>query len=73
MTTRLTYSTETIIRALDSHLDAGRIRDWRGTGTGRFVVSLNRADDLELRSLREAHVFVAGLASAHLAPEQAQR
>jgi hypothetical protein len=70
MTTRRSYNADSITRALDVHLDAGRIRNWQGLGNGRFVVSLHRADDLELRSLREAYVFVAGLASAHMAPEQ---
>lgn len=69
MTTRRTYTADSIARALDVHLDAGRIRGWNQNGT-RYTVSLNRADDLELRSLREAYVFVAGLASAHMAPEQ---
>jgi hypothetical protein len=70
MTSRRSYNADSITRALDVHLDAGRIRNWQGLGNGRFVVSLHRADDLELRSLREAYVFVAGLASAHMAPEQ---
>lgn len=70
MTTRRSYTADSITRALDSHRDAGRITGWRSTGNGRFVIGLNRADDLTLRSLHEVHVFLAGLASAHLAPER---
>lgn len=69
MTSRRSYTADSVARALDVHLAAGRIRGWQAQGS-RYTVELHRAADLELRSLREAYVFVAGLASAHMAPEQ---
>lgn len=66
------YSSDSIMRALMVHAEAGRIRGWRLDEHNRFVVSLNRAEDLTLRTLREAYVFVAGLASAHLNPNGAE-
>lgn len=72
------YTRESIERALDVHVAAGRIRSWRPvdpntaealTGTGYlYIVELWQHDPLVLRSLREAFVFVCGLASAGCAP-----
>jgi len=62
------YTRESVERALASHADAGRISSWSRTGDGRYVVTLNSrvaAFDLELSSLREAWILVAGLASTH--------
>lgn len=69
---------ESIIRAMDVHKANGLIRDWRHWeaapwkrgGTERpfyLLVDLvdGDLDPFELKNLREATVFVAGLASAH--------
>jgi hypothetical protein len=69
---RLTYTPDSIARALSRHKFTGLIKDWRSDGEGRYVVDLVRAGPFELRSHREAYVFVAGLASAGFAQE-AQR
>lgn len=69
-----TYDRDSIHRALDHHTAAGRIRSWREAATPigtRIVVILNtiaQPGELELRNLREAWLFVAGLASAAGAP-----
>jgi hypothetical protein len=71
------YDPEAIIRALDLHKDGGLIRDWRHWenapwprgGTERpFYILVDLVDGesgYELRNVREASVFVHGLASAH--------
>jgi hypothetical protein len=67
---------ESVIRAMDAHTAGGRIRGWRHRanapwkrgGTERpfyLDVDLVGGDSIELRTLREATVFVAALASAH--------
>jgi hypothetical protein len=61
------YTAGSVERALDVHRHAGRIRSWHRDAAG-YIVTLNRSSDLRLRSLREAYVFVAGLASAGHAP-----
>jgi hypothetical protein len=66
---------ESVIRAMDLHKADGLIKDWRHNanapwpkgGTQRpfyLFVDLVGGGDIELRNLREATVFVAGLASA---------
>lgn len=69
------YDAEAIVRALDVHKATGLIRDWRfqrsapvryTADTFRVTVDLVDSEPgYELRSLREASVFVHGLASAH--------
>jgi len=69
------YDAAAIIRALNMHRDLGLIRDWRfqvnapvryTPATFRVTVDLVDGESgYELRSLREASVFVHGLASAH--------
>lgn len=63
MGTRLPYNIETVTRALDIHLNAGLIRSWRYVSDFHFEVETTDGL-LQLRSLREAYVFVNGLASA---------
>lgn len=63
MPRRLGYSVDSVERALDVHLSNGRIRAWRCLGANRWSVTLTIGDDLALRSLREAYVFVCGVAS----------
>ena len=71
------YDPEAIIRALNVHKNLGLIRDWRHNamapwkrgGTERpFFILVDLVDGesgYELRNVREASVFVHGLASAH--------
>lgn len=72
MSGRVAYRAASIEWALEHHRAGGRIESWRRLPEGRYMVGLNRLAvpaEIELRSLREAHVFVAGLASAsHAAP-----
>jgi hypothetical protein len=74
--TKLQGTPENIILALDIHKSNGLIRDWqqnanaqwRKGGTERpfyLFADLANGDTIELRNLREARVFVAGLASAY--------
>jgi hypothetical protein len=68
---RVTYTPDSIARALDHHQRRAAIRWWSRSGD-RYRVALNTgAHDgvLELRSHREAWLFVAGLASAQHTPE----
>ena len=61
------YSKESVERALQIHADKGRIGSWildPDKPGDRYIVFLNSGVHLELRSLREAYVFVNGLASA---------
>jgi hypothetical protein len=53
-------------RALALHKKEKRIKDWRHHTLKPDVrlVTLNRGEEMELRSLREAYVFVCALASA---------
>jgi hypothetical protein len=60
-----------IERALDVHERAGRIRSWRHDQVnGGWVVTLNRADHVILRTKRDALLLIAGLASAGFAPDE---
>jgi hypothetical protein len=75
--TKVSYTAESVIRALDIHKAAGLIRDWqynqaapwkRGGTERPFCLLVDLVDGesgFELRTLREAYVFVCGLASAH--------
>lgn len=68
------YTRESVERALDHHKAQGRIRSWDQVEGGGYAVWLNRGvhnPALELRSLREAWVLVAGLASAGYAGKRA--
>jgi len=59
------YNVESITRALRLHKCNGLIRGWRPVADQRVIVDLVDSDSgFELRSLREAFIFVAGLASA---------
>lgn len=65
------YDRAAIERALDIHRDARRIRAWHTDEFGWYIVELNtmaNPPNIELRTAREAYVFVAGLASAHYTP-----
>jgi hypothetical protein len=70
---KLGYTFETVERALSVHCQSGLIRSFQSwhvcprVGSGadrRYTVRLHNGEYLELRSLREAYVFVSGLASA---------
>lgn len=61
------YTQESVERALQHHLDGGRIRSWTPVSGLQYVVVLTSGDGLALKSLREAYVFVLGLASAEQA------
>ena len=67
-------TTDSVERALACHAEQGRIRGWRRTAVGRgaalrtgWVLDLNGGADLTLRTLREAALACAVLASAHRA------
>ena len=64
---RRSYSPDCIERALDHHLRGGRITFWQRHGS-QYLIGLNRHEDLQLRSHREAWILVTGLASADRAP-----
>jgi hypothetical protein len=71
MGARLTYTPDSIARALDHHQRRAAIRWWTRSGD-RYRIALNtgaRDGVLELRSHREAWLLVAGLASAQHTPE----
>lgn len=54
-----------IERALEVHERANRIRGWRHDSiNGGWWVKLHQADDVWLRSKRDALLFIAGCASA---------
>jgi hypothetical protein len=62
------FTAESVTRALDAHKKAGLIKNWRRVVDPRFQVAVDLVDGqagFRLGSLREAYVFVAGLASAH--------
>lgn len=61
---RRTYTRASLIEALGRHYAAGRIRGWTANLDGTFVVVTNDGHEYPLRSLREVHILVAGLASA---------
>lgn len=62
----LGYTRDSVERALKFHSDKHRIADWQPDTEkdNRWNVVLSNGSELELRSLREAYVFVNGLASA---------
>lgn len=67
--TRVPYTRQSVERALDLHVNGQRIRSWltvSGADTAklRCSVRLNDGTTLELRSLREAYIMTAALASA---------
>ena len=64
---KLSYTRESVERALAIHLDNGRIADCRLAGADKWDVRLFSGQWLELRSLREAYIFVQGLASGYQA------
>lgn len=69
MATRLPYTTQSVEHAFARHRMAGRIGDWTRDSDTRWTVYINTIDvdassTLELRSLREAWVFIQGLCSA---------
>jgi hypothetical protein len=71
MGARVTYTPDSIARALDHHTRRRAIR-WWDRRDERYRVGLNtgaRDDVLDLRSHREAWLLVAGLASAQHTPE----
>jgi hypothetical protein len=62
------FNVDSVHRALDAHKAGGLIRDWRqvpGAGTRITVDLVDGHARFRLESLREAYIFVAGLASAH--------
>ncbi len=71
---KLGYDKEGVLRALDHHKRGHMFRSVRGVGLDlpevnhwtRLEVELNLGDVVELRTLREAYVFVMGIASARL-------
>jgi hypothetical protein len=68
---RVTYTPDSIARALDHHTRRRAIR-WWDRRDERYRVGLNTGahdDVLDLRSHREAWLLVAGLASAQHTPE----
>ena len=77
-----TYTYETVVRALDAHQAAGLIKHWYGPprkphAEGGWQPSFPIRVDLvrgeqgfQIKTLREAYVFVAGLASAHFAVDE---
>jgi len=69
---RLPYTRESVERALSIHTDRGLIHRWRPVGDDRYRAELVDGAELELRSLREAYVFVNGLATAHHAQLRAE-
>lgn len=58
------YSRESVNRAFELHHSRGLILSWRTDDTRRYHVTLTSGEDLTLRTLREAKVFVSALASA---------
>jgi hypothetical protein len=58
------YTRDSVERALDVHTSRGLLRAWNRVADDRYRASLTSGPDLELRSLREAYVFVNGLATA---------
>lgn len=66
MASRVGYTRETVERALDIHTESRLLRGWQRhpDRIERWYASVNGGDTLELRSLREAFVFVQGLGSA---------
>jgi hypothetical protein len=69
---RLPYTRDSVQRALAVHTEHGLIRRWRPAGGDRYRAELVDGEELELRSLREAYVFVNGLATAHHAQLRAE-
>lgn len=61
---RLSYTVETVERALDLHKSSGLIKDWGYKGGDRWYIVNSTGDMFEVRSLREAYVLVNGLGSA---------
>lgn len=61
---KLSYTPESVERALELHKASGLIREWGRNGDKRYFAVSARADRIELRSLREAYVYVNGLGHA---------
>lgn len=61
---KLTYTVDTVERALDIHKASGLIKEWGYKGGDRWFVVNSTGEPFELRSLREAYVLVNGLGSA---------
>lgn len=68
MPRRLPFTRQSVEYALDLHVNGGRIQRWitvaGDTIKPRYVVLLNDGNTMELRSLREAYLVTAALASA---------
>ena len=60
---RKPYTEVSVSIAFYYHESTGLIRSW-STNESRYIVDLSSGETLVLRSLREAYVFVCGLASA---------
>ncbi len=60
---RLPYNIETVCLALSLYKHAGLIKEWNYRQGSHFEVEMTHGR-LVLRSLREAYIFVNGLASA---------
>lgn len=69
----LPYTKDSVERGLDKHVRERHFVSWSITDNGRYTVQLNSVDQVtrELRNLREAWIFVAGLASASSVAQRA--
>lgn len=69
---RVSYTRESVERALEMHAVEGRIRSW-ACFDGRWIILLNTTgttdESIELRTLWEVRVLVAGLTSAKYTPD----
>lgn len=61
---------ESVETALALHTRAGRLQAWSYDEHGWYLRLNRRPTELRLRTLREAHLVIAGLASAGYATEQ---
>lgn len=68
MPKRLSYTMESVEHALSIHSERGLIRAWnRIPDAPRWSIQTTSGEVFELRSLREAYVFVYALGSANQA------
>lgn len=63
MAKKVSYTRESIERALDVHTDQGRIVGWKlGEKIGTYLIEVHgQLEFLELRSLREVWIFLHGI------------
>lgn len=64
------YTTKSVKRALDSHIEGGLILGWRQAQPDQFIITTSAGRDFRVHGLREAYVFVNALASAAQAVDE---